>query len=120
MNAKPLPTLGGKILESYGSIEGRLEARSVHGVRRIYVYDSLMNREVRCDFGDRVPLDEVLRAFDRRVSVTGTIKSRAKTGTWLSVQVSTLRLSRSDDELPKTGEILNAWRQRPTSREIIL
>lgn len=103
--------LFGPTVESHGSIEGRLEGIFVHAAHRIYVYDSLTNRQVRCDFGDRVPLDDVLRAFAKRVAVTGMIKSRAKTAARLSVKVSTLKVFRSDDELPKTQEILDVWRQ---------
>lgn len=103
--------LFGPTVESYGSIEGRIEGIFVHAAHQIYVYDSLTNRQVRCDFGDRVPLDEVLQAFAKRVAVTGMIKSRARTAAKLSVKVSALRVFRGDAELPRTQEILDAWRQ---------
>lgn len=99
----------GPTMESYGSVEGRLEAVFIHGARRFYVYDALTNRQVKCDFGDRVPLSEVLAAFEQRVAATGIIKSKAKTGEKLSVEVHQFRTFRPDTELPSTNRILELW-----------
>lgn len=103
----------GPVTESYGSVEGLLEGVFTHGKRRIYVYDSLSGRQVRCYFDDRqVPLDRLLGAYEKRVIVSGLIKSKAKTGEPLSVQVVTFDSFRPDSELMPTDDVVKAWSGR--------
>lgn len=101
----------GPVVESYGSIEGRLEGVFVHGTRRFFVYESLTNRQVRCDFTDDVSIREVLDAFERRVAVTGLLRTRAKTGEHVSVKAQSFKVFRPDAELTPTDQILSVWRQ---------
>jgi hypothetical protein len=101
----------GPVVESYGSVEGRLEGIFVHGTRRFFVYESLTNRQVRCDFTDDVSLREVLDAFERRVSVTGVLRTRKKTGEHVSIKAHSFKAFKSDEELTPTDQILNVWRQ---------
>jgi hypothetical protein len=99
----------GPVVESYGSIEGQLEGVMTHGKRRFYVYDALTRRQVRCFFDDTVPLRSVLDAYEKRVSVSGTIKAKALTGEPLSIAVVELHTFRPDSELLPTDEILRMW-----------
>ncbi len=95
-----------------GTIEGRLQGVFTHGVKKFYIYDSATDRQVRCEFGDRVPLKKVLEAYESRVAVSGFIKVRKKTGQRLSIQAHDLRQFRDDSELASTDEILRAWREQ--------
>ncbi len=106
---KAVDLLFGPTVESLGSIEGRLEGLFTHQARRFYLYDSLTNRQVRCEYGDRVTLEMLLSAYEQRVSVTGTIRSRANTGERLSIRAQELRVFDSDDKLMPTDQILKAW-----------
>jgi hypothetical protein len=104
--------LFGPVVESYGSVEGRLEGVFVHNTRRFFVFDSLTNKQVRCDFTDDISLREILDAFEKRVAVTGLVRARAKTGERLSIRAHMFRVFRSDDELTPTDRILEEWRRQ--------
>ena len=104
--------LFGPVVESYGSVEGRLEGVFVHNTRRFFVYDSLTNKQIRCDFTDDVSLREVLDAFEKRVAVTGHLRARAKTGERVSIRAHVFKAFRSDDELMSTDRILEQWRRQ--------
>ena len=98
--------LVGPVVESYGTIEGRLEGLVVHGERRFFIYDSLANRQVTCHFGERISLTEIFQAFEKRVAATGLIRSKLGTGERVSVEVAQLEVFPSDDLLPPVTEIL--------------
>lgn len=104
--------LFGPVVESYGSVEGRLEGLFVHNTRRFFVYDSLTNKQVRCDFTDDISMREILDAFEKRVSVTGIVRSRAKTGERISIRAHVFKVFKSDDELMPTDRILEEWRRQ--------
>lgn len=100
----------GPIVESYGTVEGTLEGVITHGRRRFYVYDSLVGRQVRCHFDDvKVRLSDVLSAFERRVSVSGIVRSKALTGERLSVDVREFYVFTPDDKLMPLAEIQDSW-----------
>lgn len=100
----------GPTLESYGSVEGQLEGLITHGKQRFYVYESLTGKQVRCLFdSDTIPLSEILKGFDRRVSVSGLIKSKALTGERLSIVASQFSILPADDTLMTTDDIRRLW-----------
>ena len=114
LGEKLVATVGdlfGPVVESYGTVEGRLEGVFIHGTRRFYIWDSLTNKQVRCDFGERVTLREILDAFERRVAVTGVVRAKARTGERISVHAEEFRVFKADAELPSTNRILELWRQ---------
>lgn len=90
--------------EQFGSVEGKLEGLTVHGRRIFYVWETLTNRRVECIFSDRIPLEDVLAAFSRRVSVRGLIRLR-KTGEKLSIEARELFVFPPEEELPSIEEI---------------
>jgi hypothetical protein len=53
----------GPRLESFGTVEGTLEAVTIHGRRAFYIWDQLSGRRVECFFGDRITLEDILAAF---------------------------------------------------------
>lgn len=102
----------GPVEESYGTVEGTLEGVFTHGRRRFYVYDSLAGKQVRCTFDDRIPLTDVLKNFEKRVSVSGLIRSKALTAERVSIQATEFSAFLPDKELPSLYQILHMWRQR--------
>lgn len=94
----------GPRLERFGSVEGRLEGVLVHRRKVFYIWEASTHRRIECVFADRIPLDEVLAAFGRRVSVRGLIRTR-KTGEKLSIEVRELDVFPAEEELPTIDEI---------------
>jgi len=99
----------GPRLERFGTVEGRLEGLLAHRRRVFYIWESLTNRRVECVFGDRIPLDEVLAAFGRRVSARGLIRTR-RTGEKLSVEARELYVFPPEEELPTVDEVVGILR----------
>ena len=99
----------GPALESYGSVEGRLEGIITHGRRRFFVYDSLSGCQVRCFFDDSTSIGDLLKYFERRVIVSGLVRSKAFTGQPTSIRVSDIDGLRPDSELLSTREVLSKW-----------
>lgn len=94
----------GPQLDEYGSVEGKLEGLITHGKRRFFIWESLTGREIECHFADRIPLADVLAAYERRVSARGTVHRR-RTGEKVSLDVDSFRVLRSEDELPTVERI---------------
>jgi hypothetical protein len=94
----------GPQLESFGTVEGRLQGVMTHGKRLFYVWDALTNRRVECQFGDRIKLDEVIAAYEKRVAVRGLIR-RTKTGEKINIEVSELRVFPDESELPSVSDV---------------
>jgi hypothetical protein len=90
--------IGGQV-ESFGTVEGRLEGIVVHGRQVFYIWEALTNRRVECNFGNRIALDDVLAAFGKRVAARGIVRRR-KTGEPVTVEVNELRVFPAEDELP--------------------
>lgn len=99
----------GPRLERFGSVEGRLEGLLTHSRRVFYIWEASTGRRVECIFGDRIPVENVLAAFGRRVSVRGLIRTR-KTGEKLSVEVGDLDVFPPEEELPTVDEIVGIIR----------
>ena len=60
-----------------GSLEGRLEALTVHDSIAFSIYDSITNRRIFCGCS-RETLNAALEHFDKRVSVSGEIRFNAR------------------------------------------
>ena len=60
-----------------GSLEGRLEALTVHDSIAFSIYDSITNRRIFCGCS-RETLNVALEHFDKRVSVSGEIRFNAR------------------------------------------
>jgi hypothetical protein len=92
--------------DSIGTVEGKLQALNTHErPRRFTIYDLLTDRRVDCFFSSRIELDEVLAAVERRVAVTGIIKTRPS-GERLSIEAHELRVFPAEEELPTPDEVL--------------
>jgi hypothetical protein len=99
----------GPKVESFGTIEGKLEGIVVHDRRTFYVWETLTNRRVECSFGDRIELKEVLDAFGRRVAARGIVRKR-KTGEPLSVEANELYVFPAENELPGLDDVQGIMR----------
>ena len=62
---------------AFGSLEGRLEALTVHGTIEFSIYDSITNRRIPCSCS-RGTLDAAMQHFEKRVSVSGEIRFNAR------------------------------------------
>ena len=67
----------GPLVESIGTVEGKLEGLIIHGKNRFLIYDPLTGHQVVCYLGGRVEWEHVLKAFGKRVAATGFIRSRS-------------------------------------------
>jgi hypothetical protein len=95
----------GHAIEANGSIEGTLEAVTVHGRRVFFVWDPLTGRRIECDFGHRIPAAEVGQAVERRVGVTGLLRYR-ENGTLTGIRAERLYIFPDDDDLPTADDVL--------------
>ena len=89
--------------ESFGTVEGRLEAINIHGPHQFVVFDAVSGTRAECYFGDRVPLEEVGAAIGHRVSVRGAIKTRVD-GT-KHIDVTQFRRFLPESELPSAEDV---------------
>lgn len=108
--AENVDELIGPKVESFGTIEGKLEGIVVHERRTFYVWETLTNRRVECMFGDRIALDDVLAAFGKRVAARGIVRKR-KTGEPLTVEANELRVFPAEDELPGLDDVQGIMRE---------
>ena len=60
-----------------GSLEGRLEALTVHDSIAFSIYDSITNRRISCGCS-RETLNVAIKHFEKRVSVSGEIRFNAR------------------------------------------
>jgi len=92
-------------VKSIGTVEGKLEGLIIHGRSRFLIFDPLTGHQVTCFFSERIPYEDVLRAFGKRVAVTGLIRSR-RSGERVDIQASQLHVMPSDEELPTAKDVL--------------
>jgi len=88
-----------------GTIEGKLETVTVHGKRQFVIFDDLTGARIECQFGHRIALDQITAGMERRVAVTGEIRSR-ETGEIVSVIATDIEVLPGDDELPSSDDVL--------------
>lgn len=94
-------------VSEFGTVEGRLETVNVHGRREFVIYDEVTGARIECKFGHRVATETIGAAIERRVAVTGEIRSR-EWGEIISVVVARdgFEVIPTDDELPTTEDVL--------------
>jgi hypothetical protein len=93
------------VFEALGTVEGRLEAVSVHQKSYFNVYDDLTGDKIECLFGSSgIPAEEIGAAIGRRVSVFGTIISR-ETGRVVRVNVADLEVFPDQKDLPSADDV---------------
>ena len=103
--AAAVDRLIGEKFKSLGSVEGLLEVISIHGRPHFRVYDRITSRAVDCYFTGNI--ENIWRAFGKRVSVYGVVRSR-QTGEPVSIEVRGLEditIFPPDDELPRPSDI---------------
>jgi hypothetical protein len=94
------------VFEALGTVEGRLEAVNVHQRRYFNVYEDLRQRKVECLFaGSDIPATEIGAAIGRRVSVFGTLLSRAD-GRVFRVRVRDLEVFPEPEDLPSGDDVI--------------
>ncbi len=93
----------------WGSIEGILQTiTEVHGLR-FMVHDAVTKRSMQCFFDDEM-LDDVMEAFQKRVSVSGTVRYRGN-GEPVSIQVEDMHVFPPDGTLPGIYDVLGILRR---------
>jgi hypothetical protein len=93
----------GSAVKDYGTLEGSLLVLSAQGGFSIRVVDPLTDRGVPCWLSDTL-FDEAVRAFRKRVAVTGTIHYR-KDGQPNSIEVDELFVFPDRSHLPSAEEV---------------
>lgn len=94
----------GRTVTSYGTVEGTLEAVNIHGPSPTFsVYDALTGRALVCRLTDRVSVDNLRPAIDKRVGVRGPIQSRG--GQRVGIEAHELMIFPSDDDLPSPADV---------------
>jgi len=87
-----------------GSVDGRLEAISIHRRPKFIVYHGLTSKAVTCVFeGSDVMLETVKDILGRRVLVSGTVHSNIK-GEPVRIDVADIRILGAEN-LPTTREL---------------
>lgn len=88
-----------------GSVEGRMEAVNIHGTKRYFtIYDDLTGSRIECYFARRIAVENIAKGIDRRVAVTGEIRSR-ESGEILSVVVTDLDVFPPDEDLASARDV---------------
>jgi len=73
LEATVMPNSSKKPPKDWGSVEGRLSEISERGVRRVYVYDRLLDKHIRCHVTDEI-LEDIAPYWRKRVTVSGLIR----------------------------------------------
>lgn len=92
-------------ISDMGTVEGKLEVLNLHGKRQFVIFDELTGQRIECHFGHRIALDQITAGAERRVAVTGEIRSR-ESGEILSVIATEIEVFPPDDELPNAADVL--------------
>ena len=90
--------------EALGSVEGRLEAISIHGGKKFVIYHSISKKAVNCHFEQEGIMEKVLQSLGSRVIVSGEIFSNAK-GEPVKVAVSGFGLIEGTGRIPTVAEL---------------
>jgi hypothetical protein len=98
-----IDALLGVMVKDYGTLEGRLLVLSAQGGFSVHVVDPLTDRGVRCWLND-VLFEEAVRAFRKRVAVSGLIHYR-KDGQANSIEGEELFVFPDRSDLPRAEEV---------------
>ena len=90
-------------VETIGSIEGKLQTISDRKGLKFFVWDVLTDEAIEC-YIDEELFEEAMKAFRKRVYVTGVIKHR-KDGKPTSIKVEKIKVFPSRDELPSAEDV---------------
>ncbi len=91
---------------SYGTVEGLLEQLNVHGQRNDFsVFDARNGQKVPCRFTDRVRVEDIGPAIQRRVAVRGLIRTRPN-GRRDSIDAHELSVFPPDQKLATPDDVL--------------
>jgi hypothetical protein len=94
-------------ISTNGSVKGRLEKLSVHGLNEFVIFSPL-GYSVKCLFAEELyPI--VHRAIRANVTVSGKLHYRADTAYPDKVQVEEIIEHPPDDNLPKLSEMKGTW-----------
>lgn len=91
--------------KTIGSVEGKLEAISIHKSKKFVVYDALTKKAITCEFADKM-LDTVKDALGHRVLVSGMVHWNAKSEP-KRVDADNIRLL--GQHLPSTSDLSGAY-----------
>jgi hypothetical protein len=95
------------VFAHYGSVEGILQMVSVAGGAHFHVRDRLSGRAIRCTV-PQDKLDEVVRAFNRRVTVSGRVQTNER-GDVLRIHTEELRPFPDQEALPGVEQVAGAF-----------
>ncbi len=90
--------------QEVGSVEGKLEMISIHGVPRFTVYHAITRHSIRCKFAPHQFIDVVKDALGRRVIVSGIVYFNYKHEP-IRVELKDLAIIPREEELPYPSEI---------------
>lgn len=93
----------GTSYESYGSIEGKLEALWAHEGFKFSVFDQLFARRVDCYVSDEL-VDDAIQNFRQRVRASGTVQY-TKAGLPLNIRVREIYPLPPNHKLPRPSEM---------------
>lgn len=88
-----------------GSVEGRLEAISLHGRSSFGVYDFVEGRRINCEFPAEM-LERIKDALGSRVLVYGRVRFNESDRPTGVREIHELRVLRGKDELPQPRDIV--------------
>lgn len=91
------------VFEYHGTVEGVLQMVSVAGRPHFSVREPLSSRVIRCVV-PRSTLGKVVAAFDRRVTVTGLVKTNER-GDVLSIRMDDIEPFPLDEDLPSLRDV---------------
>jgi hypothetical protein len=94
----------GASIPSEGSVSGRLERLNLHEKKEFALYPPIEGFVVVCVFPDELT-DKVIAAINRTVTVHGRLIFRPDSPFPERVQVRSLEIHPSDDELPRLSEL---------------
>jgi hypothetical protein len=100
---KTVNEIVGTSYESYGSIEGKLEALWAHEGFKFSVFDQLFARRVDCYVSDDL-VDDAIQNFRQRVRASGAVQYN-KAGLPLNIRVKEIHALPSNHKLPRPSEM---------------
>ena len=92
----------GTVSAAIGSVEGTLEALTIHKTTAFSVYDAITARRVPCNCSREI-LNKAMEHFGKRVSVSGEIKFNVQ-GEVISIKVSEF-LPLGEGSLPQAKDV---------------
>jgi len=94
-----------EVVSSLGTVEGRLEALSIHGKMYFNVYDDLTNDRIECLFAQSdIAAEDIGAAIGKRVAVFGTLIHRDD-GKLIKATAEDLEIFPDPDRLPTVDDV---------------